>query len=153
MHQKKNRLIWRLAALLLAVTLTVPVTSHAAVPETVHPMAGMYIDDADAWLEARGDGKVRIHFDIWTEDSVGKLGAAEIKLYHSVESQIWYVAKTYSYTTTSGMMAYGDFRHEGYVDFDGIPGRFYKATVTFYGGGTNNSGETRTFYAPMILSD
>jgi hypothetical protein len=131
--------------------LTVPTGAYAAVPESFQPMASDYIDTYHAFVQAAGNSKVQVWFNVEGTNYVPKLGASEIKLYHSIDSQTWYLVKTYSYETTSGMMSYNDIYHSGHVDFAGVPGRFYKATVTFYGG-TTTSGDYRTYNTSVILS-
>lgn len=151
MDHRKHISPLRIVAMILVLTLTLPMGAHAATPETVQPLASDYLDFYSAYTHAAGDAKVQVYFDVKGTSYIPKLGVTEIKLYHSIDSQTWYLAQTYSYETTSGLMSYGQKIHSGHVDFDGVPGRFYKATVTFYGG-TTSSGDYLEYDTSVILS-
>lgn len=151
MYHRKHTSLLLIVTMLLVFALTVPMVAHAAVPETLQPMASNYLDSYGAYTYAAGNSQVQVWFNVKGVGYVPKLGATEIKLYHSIDSQTWYLVKTYSYETTSGMMGYNSKLHDGHVDFAGVPGRFYKATVTFYGG-TTTSGDYRTYNTSVILS-
>lgn len=151
MYHRKHITILRVVALLLVLALTMPIGANAATVETVQPRASDYLSSYNAYVYPAGDGKVQVWFDVKGIGYVDKLGVLTIKLYHAIDGHTWYLAKTYSYETTSGLMSYNDNFHSGHVDLNGVPGRYYKATVTFYGG-TTSSGDTRYYYTSSILS-
>lgn len=151
MHNKRHISILRTVALLLVLTLTLPMAVDAATVQPVQPLASAYWSRYDAYIEPLGDGKIQICLEARSLRTFSMIGAKTVKLYHSIDSQTWYLVDTYTYDTTSGMMSYSTNSHTGHIDFDGIPGRFYKATVTFYGsyGGTTESFD---FYTETLLS-
>ena len=153
MYHKKQISILRIVAVLLGLTLAMPMSAKAATVEPVQPLASAYLNAYGAYVYAAGDGKVQVWYDVNGTRYLGMLGVKTIKLYHSIDSQTWYLAQTYSYETTPSLMSYNDYFHSGHVDFDGVPGRFYKATVTFYGGSSATTGDSRDYYTSTILSD
>lgn len=151
MYHRKHISPLRIVAMILVLVLTLPMDAHAATPETVQPLASAYLSSYGAYTYAAGDGKVQVWFDVEGTRYIPKLGVTEIKLYHAIDGHTWYLVETYSYETTPDLMSYNDYFHAGHVDFDGVPGRYYKATVTFYGG-TTSSGDYRDYNTSSILS-
>ena len=151
MYHKKHIPLLRIVAALLILTLTMPMSAKAATVEPVQPLASAYLDLYSAYVYAAGDGKVQVWYDVRGTRYIPKLGVTEIKLYHAIDGHTWYLVETYSYETTPSLMSYNDYFHAGHVDFDGVPGRYYKATVTFYGG-TTSSGDYRDYNTSSILS-
>lgn len=151
LYRRKHLALLRVAAVLLVLALALPVNAHAAAPSSIQPLSSNYILTYSAEVVAMGNAQVQVQFYIKGLGIVPKLGAATITLYQSIDSQNWFLAETYSYQTTSGLMSYSSTYHEGYVSHDGYPGRFYKATVTFYGG-TTSTGDTYDYNTSTILS-
>ena len=151
MYHKKHTSLLRVVAVLLVLTLAMPIGAKAATIEPVQPLASAYLLSYGAYVHAAGDGKVQVWYDVNGTRYIPKLGVTEIKLYHAIDGHTWYLVETYSYETTPSLMSYNDYFHAGHVDFDGVPGRYYKATVTFYGG-TTSSGDYRDYNTSSILS-
>ena len=151
MYHKKQISILRIVAVLLVLTLAMPMSAKAATVEPVQPLASAYLSSYGAYVYAAGDGKVQVWYEVDGVRYLGMLGVSEIKLYHAIDGHTWYLVKTYSYETTPSLMSYDSVFPAGHVDFDGAPGRYYKATVPFYGG-TTSSGDYRDYNTSSILS-
>ncbi len=57
--------------------------------------------------------------------------------------------KTFSYLNYSYMLKHSTGKCVSSVDYDGVPGRYYQATVTVYAAKGNGS-DSRTIYASPI---
>ena len=74
-----------------------------------------------------------------------ELGALSISIYESTDGTNWTWKKTFTHDSTSGMLSYNDDYHSGYVSYNGVAGRYYKAYVCIWGG-KDGDGDTRYFY-------
>lgn len=141
MHTQKRTVFLRFAAFLLVTVMLLPMTVSAA----VHPRASAYLDNYNAYVYLPGDGEVRVYFNVQGTTTLDELGALSIKIYESTDGTNWTWMKTFKHNTTSGMLGYNDFYHSGYVSYDGVAGRYYKAYVCIWGG-KDGDGDTRYFY-------
>ena len=138
----------RLTALFLAIVLVIPPFSNAAAAETVQPRASAYLSNYGAYVYLPGDGEVRVYFNVTGTGYLDELGALSIQVYESIDGTIWYWKDTYKHDLTPGMLGYDDFYHSGYVSYDGIRGRYYKAYVCIWGG-KDGDGDTRYFWTSV----
>lgn len=145
MYKKKNSAILRLVAILLVVTLTLPVTVSAASVETVQPRASYYLDSYNAYVYPAGSGKVQVWFSVIGVDYLDELGALTIKIYESTDNSNWTWVKSFSNFNYPEMLGYDHFYHSGHVEYQGVAGRYYKAYVCIWGG-RDGDGDTRYFW-------
>ena len=138
----------RLTALLLAIVLAIPSFGSASAVETVQPRASAYLSNYGAYVYLPGDGEVRVYFNVTGTGYMDELGALSIQVYESIDGTIWYWKDTYMHDLTPGMLSYNDDYHSGYVSYDGIRGRYYKAYVCIWGG-KNGDGDTRYFWTSV----
>ena len=88
---------------------------------------------------------MRVYFDVTGNGYQEALGALTISVYESKDNATWTCVQTYNHDQYSQMMAYNEFYHSGYVEYDGVVGRYYKAYVGIWGGGME-VGDSRYFY-------
>lgn len=145
MYNRKKSVIVRLVAMLLVVALALPVSVNAAVTETVQPYASSYLSSYNAYVYPAGSGRVQVWFNVRGTNYMDELGTLRIALYESKDNSTWTWVKSYSNLNYSSMLGYDDYFHEGYVSYQGIGGRYYKAYVCVWAG-KDGSGDTRYFW-------
>lgn len=144
MDKRKHSALMRLAALFLAVMMFLPMGAKAT-EEAVQPRASDYLDNYNAYVYSAGWGYVRVYFDVTGNGYQEALGALTISVYESKDNATWTCVQTYNHDQHSQMMSYHDNYHSGYVEYDGVIGRYYKAYVCIWGGGLE-VGDARYFY-------
>ncbi len=142
MNNKKISRAFRIAALLLAFVLILPVGAMAA-----EPRSSLYLDAYGAYMYPAGWGKVQVWFEVDGTGYMDEIGALEIQLYESKDNENWTWVKTFDYTDYSDMLGYDDFTHTGHIDYNGVIGRYYQAYVCVWAG-KNGDGDTRYFWTP-----
>lgn len=145
MYKRKNTAVLRLIAILLVVTLALPVSVSAAAVEPVQPRASYYLDSYNAYVYPAGNGLVQVWFSVIGVNYLDELGALTIQLYESTDNVNWYRAISFTHNYTSGMLGYDEIYHSGHVDYQGVAGRYYKAYVCIWGG-RDGDGDTRYFW-------
>lgn len=142
MHKHKQGLVIRILALVLITSLIIPVSTYAAEPQ---PRASYYLDSYSAYVYLPGTGEVRVYFDVEGTNYMDELGALSIEVYESTDGINWTWKKTFKHDTTAGMLSYLDDYHSGYVSYNGVAGRYYKAYVCVWAGKAGQ-GDTRYFW-------
>lgn len=149
MLNKSIRTLTRYVALLLVLTMVIPVFSSAATTEMVQPCASYYLSNYGAYVYLPGDGEVQVYFDVTGTGFMDELGALSIQIYecstNSSDLDDWTWKKTFTHDSTAGMLSYNDDFHYGYVSYDGTAGKYYKAYVCIWGG-KDGDGDTRYFW-------
>ena len=145
MNYKNMSLPIRVLALFLIITLITPFYAQAAVVEPVQPYASSYLNSYNAYVYPAGSGKIQVYFDSVGNYYLDELGCLSISVYESTDNVNWTWKKTFTHDSTSGMLGYNKIYHSGYVDYQGVAGRYYKAFVTIWGG-DNGDGDSRSFW-------
>lgn len=145
MNKRKYSVMVRMAALLLAAILVLPMNSMAAAAETVQPRASDYLESYSAYVYPAGWGKIRVYFNVTGAGNIEVIGALSIQIYESTDNENWTWKKTFTHEDNPGMLSYNDNYHSGSVEYSGVIGRYYKAYVCIWGGGTQ-TGDARYFY-------
>lgn len=145
MYTHKKSVMVRLMVALLVVLLLIPVGASAAMQEPVQPYASSYLSTYGAYVYLPGGGEVQVYFNAQGTGYVDELGALTIELWESTDGSNWYWVKSFTHDSTSGMLSYNDNYHSGYVSYNGVAGRYYKAYVCIWGG-KNGAGDTRYFW-------
>lgn len=145
MYKRKYSVLLRMAALLIAVVLTVPVSTNAATAETVQPRASDYLCSYNAYIYPAANGKIQVWFTVTGNYFLDSIGALHISIYQSTDNVNWEWYKTYSHSDYPHLLSYNDNFHDGYVECQGVPGRYYRAYVCIWGG-SDGDGDTRYFY-------
>lgn len=127
MYNKNKAILFRFMALVLVISLMIPVSAYAAVPEIVQPCASAYLDGYGAYVYLPGDGEVRVYFNVAGTGYMDEIGALYIELYESEDGTNWDWVDTFKHYSTVGMLSYNDDYHSSYVSYDGTKGNYYKS--------------------------
>lgn len=144
MNKRKYSALMRMAALLLAVIMFLPMGAKAT-EEAIQPRASDYLDSYNAYVYSAGWGNIRVYFNVTGYGYLEAIGALSIDIYESKDNETWTWKTVYNYEDNPGMLSYNDNYHSGYVEYDGVVGRYYKAYVCIWGGGLS-VGDARYFY-------
>ena len=151
MERKRNRFIIKLIAVILAVVLFTPVSAHAAVPETVSPMASDYLASYTAAIHPAGNGELQVWFRVTGTGTQDYLGALSVRLYESTDNENWSWVATYHFSDYPDMLAQNTYGHMSHVIYEeGVPGRYYKAYVGIWGG-PGDTGDVRYIWTPVVV--
>ena len=148
METKKSRLLVKLIAIILIVSLGTPIGAQAAMPETVAPMASDYLMEYTAYICAMGDGDLEIWFEVTGTDIWADIGVLTVYLYESTDNSNFYWVKSFRCTDHPNMLWHNDFVCVDHVDYEGVPGRYYKAYVQIWAG-PEDGGDTRYIWTPV----
>lgn len=140
MNTKMAQFSIRFIALLLVLAFILPVSAMAT-----EPRASYYLDAYSAYVYPAGWGKVQVWFHVDGTEDMDEIGALEVQLYESKDNENWVWAETFMYQDCSGMLGYNNHYHDGYVEYNGTIGRYYKAYVCIWAG-KNGDGDTRYFW-------
>ena len=144
MNIKRYSAAMRLAALLLAVVMFLPMGAKA-VEETVQPRASDYLASYTAYVYSAGWGNMRVYFNVTGYGYLEAIGALTIQIFESTDNETFTWKETYRHDEYPQMLSYNDNYHSGYVEYNGVVGRYYKAYVCIWGGGLE-VGAARYFY-------
>lgn len=150
MKRRKSGLLVKLVAIILVVSLCAPAGAFAAVPETATPRASQYIVSYNAYIYPAGNGDLQVWFDITGTNYWTDIGAMTVFLYESTDNENFTWLKSFLYEDNDTMMAHDTFSHMSHVDYEGIPGRYYKACVCFRAG-TADDYDVRYLWTPVKL--
>ena len=148
MDKKKNSVLVKLVAILLAFSKCAPIGAQAAVPETVEPMASAYLAAYTAYICAMGGGDLEIWFEVNGTDYWADIGVLTIYLYESTDNSNFSWVKTFQFTDYESMLWHNNYFCVDYVPYEGVPGRYYKAYVQVWAG-PEDGGDTRYFWTPV----
>ena len=146
---KKNRIILRVCALMLACFLLLPGTAHGAVIEPAQPYASDYLTGCSAYIDTTSNGVLKIWFTAMGDTNMDELGALHIILYESTDQSIWMQAKTFTPTNYPAMLAENDWLYTSYVPYDGVAGRYYKALIRIWAGKDGGGDSRYVWTAPV----
>jgi len=142
MSNKKISRALRIVALMLAIALILPISVMAT-----ESRSSLYLHSYSAYVYPAGWGKVQVWFSVTGVNDMDEIGALEIQLYESKDSENWYWVETFMYPDDSGMLGFNDYYHSGHVEYNGTIGRYYKAYVCIWAG-KDGDGDTRYFWTP-----
>lgn len=148
MERKRYRHLVKFMSIILAISLLVPIGAQAATLETVSPRASDYLAAYTAYICAMGGGDLEIWFEITGTRTWADIGALTIYLYESTDNSNFYWVKTFQFTEYENMLWHDSFFCMDHVDYEGIPGRYYKAYVQVWAG-PEDTGDTRYFWTPV----
>ena len=148
MNKKKTTNTARLIALFLILAISIPCFANTVSAENIQPRASAYLDNYGAYVYLPGNGEVRVYFNVTGTDDMDELGALSISIYESTDGVNWTWKDTFMHDQTPGMLSYNDDYHSGYVSYNGIVGRYYRAYVCIWGG-KDGDGDTRYFWTSV----
>lgn len=150
MKRKKSSFLVKLIVIILAFSLCAPIGVRAAVPETVEPRASAYLAAYTAYICAMGDGNLEIWFDVTGTDIWADIGVLTIFLYESTDNSTFYWVKSFRFTDYPNMLWHDTYICMDHVDYEGVPGRYYKAYIEIWAG-PEDGGDVRYIWTPVEL--
>ena len=138
------RVISIFVVLVIICSLGVEVTAQ----EILQPRASDYLSSYSSYVYLPGNGEVRVYFSVSGTNYMDELGALSIAIYESTDGVNWTWKDTFMHDQTPGMLSYNDDYHSGYVSYNGIVGRYYRAYVCIWGG-KDGDGDTRYFWTSV----
>ena len=148
MERKKSHFLVKLIAIALIISMCAPIGTQAAMPETVQPMASAYLTDYTAYICGMGDGDLEIWWEVTGTGYWADIGVLSVFLYESTNNVNWYWVKSYQHDHYSNMLWHNDYICVDHVDYEGIPGRYYKAYVHIWAG-PEDGGDGRYIWTPV----
>ena len=148
MERKKSRFLGKLIAIVLVVSLCVPIGAQAAMPETVAPMASDYLIDYTAYICAMGGGDLEIWWEVTGTRTLADVGVLSVSLYESTDGTNFYWVDSFRFTDYPNMLWHDTYICVGHVDYEGVPGRYYKAYVHVWAG-PEDGGDGRYIWTPV----
>lgn len=142
MNRKRTTFI-RVISLLLVFMFLLPTSVSA-----LETRASYYLDAYTAYIYPAGWGKVQVWFSVDGTGTMDEIGTLEIQLYESKDNENWTWLKTFEHQNDEGMLGYDNFYHDGYVQYNGTIGRYYKAYVCVWAG-KDGDGDARYFWTPV----
>ena len=148
MERKKSRFLVKLIAIALVASLCAPIGAQAAMPETVQPMASAYLATYTAYICAMGDGDLEIWWEVTGTDYWADIGVLSVYLYESTDNVNWGWVKTFQFTEYPNMLRHNTYFSVDHVEYEGVPGRYYKAYVHIWAG-PEDGGDGRYIWTPV----
>ena len=148
MERKKSRFRGKLIAIVLVVSLCAPIGVQAAMPETVAPMASDYLIDYTAYICAMGNGDLEIWWEVTGTRTLADVGVLSVSLYESTDGTNFYWVDSFRFTDYPNMLWHDTYICVDHVDYEGAPGRYYKAYVHVWAG-PEDGGDGRYIWTPV----
>lgn len=148
MQKKKSRFLVKLIAIILVISLCAPIGTQAVAPETVEPRASAYLMAYTAYICAMGGGDLEIWFEVLGTGTWADIGVLTVSLYESTDNSNFYWVKSFRFTDYPNMLWHDDFVCMDHVDYEGVPGRYYKAYVHIWAG-PEDGGDGRYIWTPV----
>ena len=148
MERKKSHFLGKLIAIALVISLCAPIGTQAAMPETVQPMASAYLMDYTAYICAMGNGDLEIWWEVTGTDYWADIGVLRVYLYESTDNSDFYWVDTFKSTDYPNMLWHDTYICVDHVDYEGVPGRYYKAYVCVWAG-PEDTGDARYIWTPV----
>ena len=148
MERKKSHFLVKLIAIALIISLCVPIGAQAAMPETVQPMASAYLADYTAYICAMGNGDLEIWWEVTGTRTLADIGVLTVFLYESTDNSNFYWVKSFRFTDYPNMLWHDTYICVDHVDYEGVPGRYYKAYIEIWAG-PEDGGDVRYIWTPV----
>ncbi|MBQ9851902.1 MAG: hypothetical protein IJO37_03165 [Ruminiclostridium sp.] len=136
----------RMIAVLCIITalFSLSAFASAAAPseEELSPQASAYLTDYTAWAVRSSNHEVYVYYDVTATKTIGCLGAKLIVI-EMKDGSDWTAVKTYTGTTSNGMLILNNNGHGGAKIYQGTSGNQYRAVVTIFGGSSTTNGDSR----------
>lgn len=140
-----KKILYRLVSVLCVVCILFGTTisaSATASEDEISPQASYYLSAYTAWAVRSSSNQVYVYYDVTGCGTIGCLGAKLIVV-QMKEGNSWTTVKTYSGTTSNGMLKLNSFTHGGAKVYQGSSGNQYRAVVTIFGGSSTTNGDSR----------
>lgn len=148
MRRKQSKILIKILVIILVASLCSPIGAQAATPEMVQPRASDYLAAYCAYICAMGGGDLEIWFEVTGTGTWADIGVLRVYLYESTDNSNFYWVKTFTFTDHPNMLWHNNYFCVDHVDYEGVPGRYYKAYVQIWAG-PEDGGDTRYIWTPV----
>ena len=148
MCRKKYTRFFSVIAVVLVLSFVMPISSYAAVPDTVEPLASDYLVSYTSYVGPVGGGKVQVWFRVTGKGYLADIGALSVMVYESTDNANWYWVESFLYEDYPNMLSHNDSHYMSYVEYQGVAGRYYKARVCIWAG-DETTGDARYMWTPV----
>ena len=142
MKSKLTRFVALLCTMCILSGVALPVSAAVIPEEEISPQASYYLSSYTAWAVRSSSHQVYVYYDVTGCGTIGCLGAKLIVV-QMKDAGTWKTVKTYTGTTSNGMLVLNDFEHGGAKVYQGTYGNQYRAVVTIFGGSSTTNGDSR----------
>ena len=133
----------KMLALILALTLLMPLGGNALAAEMGQSRVNNYINYCSATIKALGNGRVQVSFSVIGTGVMDEIGVSSILLYTSTDQTNWSVAAVYPYNLNPSLVGLHTTSLSSSVSHGGVAGQYYKAYLCFWAG---NDGVGEEYY-------
>lgn len=149
MKNNKRSAVIRIVALLLVITMVVPVNVNATTGDEIAPYASYYLTSYNTYIYPAAWGKIQVWFSVTGVEYMDDIGVLKVMLYESTDGgETWTWIKTFSHEKYASMLGQDKIYHSGYVEYAGTIGRYYKAYVCIWAG-KDGDGDTRYMWTDV----
>ena len=146
-----NRFL-RCVCLVLAIALMLPTTALAAEQESSASTYSAYFVTYDSYLWKTSSTGFEVWFDVCARDIMLELGASSIIVQRSYDGTTWTSMREYTPDKYPQMLCENTGSHGDCVlYYNGLPGYYYRAYVTFYAKKSSGYGKVFLYTQPMQL--
>lgn len=142
MKRKTIRVFGLLCSLIMLASASLPASAALPPEEELSPQASAYLTAYTAWAVRSSSDQVYVYYDVTGAGTVGCLGAKLIVI-EMKDGSDWTAVKTYTGTTSNGMLILNNNGHGGAKIYQGTSGNKYRAVVTIFGGSSTTNGDSR----------
>lgn len=121
--------IMKLCVIFLLVVVTVNPAAASYSEEYIHPRASLYISGCTASLKCNALGTLTISGYIESEDYVQDIGVYTISIFESDDNNEYIHIATLSASNSPSFVGHNKTRHTFSINYQGTPGKYYKASV------------------------
>ena len=148
MRKRRNMLLIKCVACILAIIFVMPYPVTAATQETIQPYASDFLISYTSYICHMGSGELQIWFRVTGVDDWADIGVLEIVLFESVNQTNWTWVETFQHMEYPEMLDHDSGHHMDYVTYQGKLGRYYKAYVAIWAG-SETDGDIRYIWTPV----
>lgn len=107
-----------------------------------------YLSSYTSTLKALSGGEIAVVVDVDGVGTMDEIGAAEIHIYESTDNSLFTLVESYYSDDYSDMLWQNKTHYyDSPVTYEGVVGRYYKATVCFYA--AKNGGSDTAWYTTV----
>lgn len=129
----------RITSLAFALLLILSLGSNAFANDSdVVPYSSLYLDGCIVALRANGDGEMAVDVVVDSVGKADKVGIREIYV-EELKNGKWYFYESLDSVDHPEFYEYNSYCYVNTIKFDGVPGRYYRVTITAYAKKGNGS--------------
>lgn len=95
------------------------------------PYSSLYLDGCGASLRAKGNGEMAVDVVVDSVGKADKVGIREIYV-EELKDGKWYFYESLDSVDHPEFYEYNTYCYVDTIKFDGVPGRYYRVTITAY---------------------